>query len=213
MSTPGVLEYCHVRSTPGDRGHSRTDKGAHRRHRTLTRRRRSTDEASRCCALTSATSAFPAALRSIAASCTHQFSVTQHRYFYDGKRPEITFGYEKASVRSLLCSQSVPPAGTTAHADAHSEGTRTSSFAALRGLACDTTHEGVGGKVHSQCIVSYVRVTTKRVVPPSLCRSGTAAHARRGADSRGRSGASCSARGRASARAHDRQGSRVASAC
>jgi hypothetical protein len=59
----------------GTEGQPRTDIGAHRRQGTLTRRRRSTGEASRCFALTSATSTAPAALRWIVASCTHRFSV------------------------------------------------------------------------------------------------------------------------------------------
>ncbi len=69
--TPGGLEYSRVRSMPGVERRPRADKEVHRRHRTLTIRRRSTVEASRFFAVTSTTSAAAAALRLIAASCAH----------------------------------------------------------------------------------------------------------------------------------------------
>ena len=82
MSTPGVREYSRVRSTPGDRGATQNRQGCASAAAHLTRRRRSTDEASRFFALTPATSAAPAAVRSIAASCTHRISVTPGSFLY-----------------------------------------------------------------------------------------------------------------------------------
>jgi hypothetical protein len=62
-STPANVTLRGIERQP------RADKGAHRRHRTLTHSRRSTVEASRFFAVTSKTSAAAAASRLIAASC------------------------------------------------------------------------------------------------------------------------------------------------
>ncbi len=102
---PGVLVVLQgYSSTPtnvalrGIERRPRTDKGAHRWHRTLTISRRSAVEASRFFAVTSATSAAAAASRWIAASCAHpifgrsvQFSFTAGnalKLFSDTKRPQ-----------------------------------------------------------------------------------------------------------------------------
>jgi hypothetical protein len=77
VSTPRVLEYSRVWSTPGERG---ATPHSQRWKRALTIRRRSTDEASRFLALTSATSAAAAATRSIAASCAHPIFGHEERF-------------------------------------------------------------------------------------------------------------------------------------
>ncbi len=64
-STPADVALRGIERPP------RTDKGAHRRPRTLTISRRSAVEASRFFAVTSATSVAEAASRLIAASCAH----------------------------------------------------------------------------------------------------------------------------------------------
>jgi hypothetical protein len=73
VSTPGGTRVlpC-AEHSGGPRGTPSTDDGAQRRQRTLTRRRRWTDEASNFFALASASNAAPAALRSIVASCTRR---------------------------------------------------------------------------------------------------------------------------------------------
>jgi hypothetical protein len=85
-STPANVALQGIERQP------RTDKGAHRRHRTLTISRRSTAEASRFFAVTSAISAAEAASRLIAASCAHPIFGRSAQFFYcGGKRSKIGF--------------------------------------------------------------------------------------------------------------------------
>ena len=85
-STPANVALQGIERRP------RTDKGAHRRHRTLTHSRRSTVEASRFFAVTSDTSAAAAASRLIAASCAHPIFGRPVQFFYNGgKRSKIKF--------------------------------------------------------------------------------------------------------------------------
>ncbi len=105
----------------------RTDKGVHRRHRTLTLSRRSTGEASRFFAMTSATSAATAASRLIAASCAHPifgFSAADFLRLRETLSNRILTQKDpqKAPARRAVRSQSVLQcaiAGATAHPDVH----------------------------------------------------------------------------------------------
>jgi hypothetical protein len=192
----------------------RADKGAHRRHRTLTHSRRSPVEASRFFAVTSVTSAAAAASRLIAASCAHPIFGHPVRFFITAGNALKCFSDTKMTPKrrprggwfarnwySRVHSRA-PPLTLTRTARG-----RTSFIAASRGWACNATRavrlSGVEGAFAVHREVTCACPPNGLVRPRCACRGGTAAHAHECADGSGRSGASRSADGRAGARAHE----------